>query len=79
LHEDDDDDRVVLLTPDEDHYEVEPSREHAMAYILGPRRGLPSHGRKSIGLIYWFDQAYPDEELAWIFAEAQRIAEEKGL
>ena len=73
------DDRVVMITPDEDHYVVEPAVEFDAVYTVGPREGLPSAVRKSTGLIYRFDERYGDEDLDRILAEGRDIAEEAGL
>jgi hypothetical protein len=73
------DDRIVMLTPDEDHYVVEPASEFDAVYAIGPREGLPSAVRKSKGLIYRFDERYEDVDLDRILDEGREIAVEAGL
>ncbi len=73
------DPRLVMMTPDEDHYAVEPTREFDAVYVLGPRRGLPSTIRKAAVLVYRFDETYDDDELARIFAEARDIARDAKI
>jgi hypothetical protein len=70
----DKDDRAVLLTPDEDHYVVEPRSEFDAVYPLGARGVLPSYVRKTGQLVYCFRNKYTDAELAKILDEGRGIA-----
>ncbi len=63
------DDRVVFLTPDEDHYIVKPHGEFEAIYALGPRGGLPRGVRKAGQLVYRFQHRYTEQEFARILEE----------
>ena len=73
------DDRMVMLTPDEDHYAVEPSSWFDAVYPEGRRGGLASTVRKSGELVYRFDQRYGPAELARILEEGRAIALAEGM
>ena len=73
------DDRVVVLTPDEDHYTVEPKGWFDAVYPEGRRGGLASTVRKSGELVYRFEQHYSPAELERILAEGRDIAVAEGM
>ena len=73
------DDRVVMLTPDEDHYAVEPQSWFDAVYPEGRFGGLASTVRKSGELVYCFEKRYTPAELERILAEGRDIAVAEGM
>ncbi len=69
----------MVLTPDDDHYAVEPQTWFEAFHPEGHRGGLASTVRKSGELMYRFEQSYTSVELERILAEGRAVALSEGM